>query len=302
MGILTSAELVAAVSNAGGLGILGTLGRPNPVEDLRDHLQRLKQLTNRAFGVNYVVTSYTEDSFALALDSKVKLISTALGDPGNLVKRAHDAGALLMHQVHTRKQAVQAKERGVDIIVAQGSEAGGEGQWVSALPLIPQVVDAVKPIPVLAAGGIADGRGVAAALILGAQGVVMGTRFLASVEAPIAADYKEMIIRSESEDTLQIPFNEVFPPRALGYGTVMRALRTDFIDKWDKNKEEVRRNAEKLRDEITQALIRGKLHEFIPVMGQTNGLIRDILPVAEIVKRLVDETRNILDQAVRIGT
>ncbi|HEY4822250.1 MAG TPA: nitronate monooxygenase, partial [Candidatus Bathyarchaeia archaeon] len=135
MGIFTSAELVAAVSNAGGIGILG--GASRPLDNLVEELKKIRQLTNRPFGVNFLVTNYLEEAFQHALDAKVPLVSTALGDPGGLVRRVHDAGALCMHQVHTRTQARQAKERGVDLIVAQGSEAGGYGQWVSTLPLIP---------------------------------------------------------------------------------------------------------------------------------------------------------------------
>jgi len=113
----------------------------------------------------------------------------------------------------------QAKERAVDIIIAQGTEAGGFGLWVSTLPLIPRVVDAVKPVPAVAAGGIADARGLAAALILGAEGVSMGTRFLASVEASIREERKKTIFSSESEDAVKVDFfDELFPPRAPGYG------------------------------------------------------------------------------------
>ncbi|MCJ7631211.1 nitronate monooxygenase [Candidatus Bathyarchaeota archaeon] len=300
MGAFTSVELVTAVSNAGGLGILGITARP--IESLASEIKKVRQLTDRPFGVNYLVTNYSEEAFELCLQLKVPVISTALGDPGKLVKRTHDVGALHMHQVHTRSQATQAKERGVDIIVAQGFEAGGYGQWVSSLPLIPQLVEAVKPTPVLAAGGIVDGRGVAAALILGAQGVVMGTRFLASIEAPIGDGWKQMIIHSESEDTVKTDFiNELLPNGALGYVTVPRALRTDFIEKWDGKKEEVKKNADQLRQEIGLGIMQRRNHEFIPFTGQSTGLIREILPAAEIVKRVVTESRSIFNEAHKLG-
>lgn len=300
MGAFTSAELVAAVSNSGGLGVLGGSGRS--YNDFKSQLGNLKRLTNRPFGVNFLVTNLDEASLKYALDSKVPLVSAALGDPGALVRKAHDAGALFMHQVHTRRQARQARERGVDIIVAQGSEAGGYGQWVSSLPLIPQVVDEVKPTPVLAAGGIADGRGIAAALILGAQGVVLGTRFLASVEAPVGDEWKKMIIGSESEETVKTDFiNELIPNGALGYGTVPRALKTSFIEKWAGDKEGVRRNAGSLRQEIMSAVARSRMSDYIPFTGETTGLIRDISPAVEIVARLVAEARTALDSAGRIG-
>ncbi len=300
MGPFTSPELVAAVSNAGGLGILGAPTRP-PI-DLTSQINKIRALTMRPFGVNFLVTLFSEEAFQSALEQKVPLISTALGDPGDIVRRAHDNGALFMHQVHTRKQAIQAKERGVDVIVAQGSEAGGYGQNVSAMPLIPQVVDAVRPTPVLAAGGIADGRGVAAALILGADGVVMGTRFLASMEAPIGDAWKNRILTSESEDTMKVEFiNSLLPQGALGYGTYLRALKTDFIQKYSKmDKESIKKDADALREEMGKGLMQRRFNEYVPFAGETSGLIRNILPAGDIVKQVVVDAARYLEQASKI--
>jgi enoyl-[acyl-carrier protein] reductase II len=295
MGPFTSAELVAAVSNAGGIGVLGATSRNT--ESFDAELKRIKQLTRCPFGVNFLVSNYSEELFELTLGSKVPLISTALGDPGNFVKRAHDAGALLMHMVHTRSQANDSRKRGVDIIIAQGSEAGGYGQWVSALPLIPQIVEAVKPIPVLAAGGIADGRGMAAALILGAEGVSMGTRFLASVESPIGDAWKKMIVNMESEDTVKVGFiNEILPQGRLGYGTVPRSLNTDFIKKYEGNLENVKNNAAKLGEQMGRAIMERRFNEYVPFTGESGALIREILPVGEIVKMIITDARSILDR------
>ena len=289
MGTFTSAELVAAVSNAGGLGILGAGGRP--LEYLKAEINKIKHLTTKPFGVNYLVTNYTEESLAVSLDSKVPVISTALDAPDKFVKKVHETGLLSMHQVHTRKQAIQAKERGVDVIIGQGSEAGGYGQWTSSFPLIPQVVDAVKPIPVIAAGGIVDGRGLAAALMLGAQGVSMGTRFLASIEAPIGEEWKSMILHSESEDTIKTSLiNILLPNGALGYVTIPRALNTEFIKKWENKTEEVKKKADEFRKEIGLAVMQRRFHDYFPFTGESAGLIRDILPAAEIVHRVVTET------------
>ena len=300
MGPFTSAELVAAVSNAGGIGVLGAANRP--IEGLNSEIKKIRQLTKHPFGVNFLVSNYSEELFELALQSKVPLISTALGDPGKLVERVHDAGALLMHMVHTRSLAVEAKKREVDVIIAQGSEAGGYGQWVSSLPLIPQVVDAVKPVPILAAGGIADGRGMAAALILGAEGVSMGTRFLASVEAPIGDAWKNMIMGMESEDTVKVRFiNEILPQGRLGYGTVPRSLNTDFIKKYEGDLDTVRSNAATLGGQIGKAIIERRFNEYVPFTGESGALIRDILPAGEIVKKVVAEARTCLDRAGKIG-
>ncbi len=266
-------------------------------------MKKIRRLTNHPFGVNWVITNYPEGGMELAQEFKVPLVSSALDDPGGFVKRAHDFGALYMHQVHTRHQAVQAKSRGVDIIIAQGAEAGGFGLWVGALPLIPQIVDAVKPVPVIAAGGIADGRGVAAAMILGAEGASMGTRFLASHESPIREEWKRRIISSESEDAVKVDFfRELFPPKVPGYGTVPRALRTDFISKYS-DREVLRKDVERLRGELMSPSMKSMqpIDEYFPFTGQTTGLIRDILPVAEIMKRTVSQARSYLDRAGKIG-
>jgi enoyl-[acyl-carrier protein] reductase II len=295
MGVFTSAELVAAVSNAGGLGSLGTGLRPPA--SLKKELPRVRQLTSRPFALNYTLTQPNEEIFALILEAKPPIISFALGDPGELVKKAHAVGSLVMHQVTTVQQAKQAAETGVDVIVAQGGEAGGFGGTVAALPLIPQVVDAVRPIPVVAAGGIADGRGLAAALVLGAQGINIGTRFLASVEAPISEMWKQAIIAAESEDAVKVDvWNDIFPRGSVAYDTVPRSIRTSFIEKWQKSREVARQEAERLRAEVISAIQQGKMEEFIPWAGQTVGLVHDILPAAEIIKRIIKEAEEILRQ------
>ena len=190
MGPFAPATLAAAVSNAGGLGSIGTFGL-DPIklarsaDDLDWQFASIRELTDRAFAINYVVPYFEESVleraalFDRGLAVQPKLVSFALGDPDDLVKRAHDAGALVMVQVTTVAQAEQAAARGVDVIAAQGGEAGGYGGGVATMVLVPQVVDAVRPIPVVAAGGIFDGCGLAAALMLGAVGVNIGTRFLA---------------------------------------------------------------------------------------------------------------------------
>jgi len=313
MGVFTSAELVAAVSNAGGLGSLGTGLRPveslrselllRPPASLKEELPRIRQLTNRPFAVNYTLAQPNEEIFGLILEAKPPVISFALGDPGGLVKRAHAVGSLVMHQVTTVQQARQAAERSVDVIIAQGTEAGGFGGIVAALALIPQVVDAVSPIPVVAAGGIADGRGLAAALVLGAQGINIGTRFLASVEAPVSGTWKQAIIAAESEDAIKVEvWNDIFPRGPAAYDTVPRSIRTPFIEKWQKSREEAKKEAERLRAEVISAIQQGKMEEFIPWAGQTAGLVCDILPAAEIVKKIVTEAEYVLRQAPKLVT
>ncbi len=297
MGPFTAADLVVAVSRAGGLGSLG--GASRPTADLREQVARIRAATDRPFAVNFLVSDMNEESFAAALDARVPILSLALGDPGEYVKRAHDAGALVMHQVHTVAQAAQAAERGVDVIIAQGEEAGGFGQYVAALPLIPQVVDAVRPLPVVAAGGIADGRGVAAALVLGAVGVNVGTRFLASVEAPIGDGWKQAIIAARSEDVVKVDVaNDILPgPGTRGYGAVPRAVRTPFSDWWAERRTEAAERSAELRDEVFAALRSGRFHEYLPFAGQSAGLIHDVLPAGQIVRLLVEQAEAALHES-----
>jgi len=299
MGPFTSAELVAAVSNAGGLGSLGAGTRST--EDFRKQLARTCELTQRPFAVNHTVSTLNEEAFALTLEAKPALISFALSDPGDLVKRAHDAGSLVMHQITTVQQARQAAERGVDVIVAQGSEAGGFGGSVAGLALIPQVVDAASPIPVVAAGGIADGRGLAAALVLGAQGINIGTRFLASTEAPISESWKQAILAAESEDAIKVEvWNEFLASISGEYGTVPRALTSPFIKEWLHRRDDAKREAERLRGEVMAAVGQGRLGELMPFAGQTAGLILEILPAAEIVRRIVAGAEEALKRATSL--
>ena len=302
VGSSTNAELVAAVSNAGGLGSLAIGLRP--AEDFKRELARLPKLTARPFAVNHAVVLLDEELFGLTLQAKPAVISFATNDPGDLVERAHAAGSRVVHQIHTVKQAVQAAERGVDVIVAQGAEAGGEHGTVGALALIPQVVAAVSPIPVVAAGGIADGRGLAAALVLGAQGVQMGTRFLASAEAPIGEGWKRAILAAESEDAVDTELLHDIAPRhgGGGYELLTRVLRTPFLDKWRGRREEARREAEHLRQELRTARQQGREHEFLPWAGQSAGAIREILPAAEIVRRVIRQAQEALAQVSAVRT
>ena len=221
----TSPELVAAVCEAGGLGSIGSVFES--AESVGGQMARVRELTDRPFAINHVVPLLDEEAFEATLEAKPAVVSLALGDPGDLVDRVHDTGAKVIHQVHTVEQARRVAGLGVDAIIAQGSEAGGQGMalGVGAMALIPQVVDAVDPIPVLAAGGVADGRGLAAALVLGAQGANVGTRFLASEEASADESWKRAILEAESENVVRFEvFKESLPSRSdRAYETVPRA-------------------------------------------------------------------------------
>jgi enoyl-[acyl-carrier protein] reductase II len=298
----TSPELVAAVSEAGGLGSVGSVFES--AESIKGQIARVRDMTQRPFAVNHVVPLLDEEAFEATLEAKPAVISLALGDPAGLLERAHAAGAKVVHQVHTVEQAKRVADLGVDVIIAQGSEAGGQGMalGVGAMALVPQVADAVDPIPVLAAGGVADGRGLAAALVLGAQGANVGTRFLASHEASADEGWKQSILEAESEDAVRFEaWKDIFPPAGGGaYETVPRVMRTSFVEEWQRHPEEARREAERLRGELMSVVRERKPHELVPFTGQTAGMIHDVLPAGEIVREMVSEAEQALRRTSRL--
>ncbi|MBI4338352.1 MAG: nitronate monooxygenase [Chloroflexi bacterium] len=301
MGSFTSPELVAAVSNAGGLGSLGASTRS--AASLKQDLVRVQELTDRPFAVNHTVRFLDKEAFALTLKAKPALVTFAIDSPGELVQRAHDAGILVMYQVPTAQRAREAVRLGVDVIIAQGAESGGFGGVVTTLTLLPQIVDIAGSIPVVAAGGIADGRGLAAALTLGAQGINIGTRFLASVECPASPQWKQAILAAQSEDTLKFEaWNDIFPVPEGGYPVVPRVLSSPFVEEWMNRREDASRESERLQGEIGAAIEQGTWGELLPFTGQTAGLIHEVLPAGEIVRRIMAEATQTLRAASKLLT
>ena len=181
--------------------------------------------------------------------------------------------------------------RGADVISAQGSESGGYCGEVSTMTLVPQVVDAVSPIPVVASGGIFDGRGIAAALVLGAAGVNLGTRFIASKEAPAPQEWKQAIVDAKSEHAMKADvLNDITPlPGTAGFNTVLRSLPTEFLIEWSGKRDEARRERDRLRGQIVSTTQAGRQHECLLTAGQTAGGIKEILSVNDIMHKLVTE-------------
>jgi nitronate monooxygenase/enoyl-[acyl-carrier protein] reductase II len=293
-------ELAAAVSNAGGLGSLGTAARN--LDDLNQQWRRMRALTSRPFAINHTRRPFDAEAFEATLLQRPAAISFHLGDALDLVERAHRAGILWIQQVGDIEQARTAVERGADVIVAQGGEAGGNAGSVATLVLVPQVVNIAGDIPVVAAGGIADGRGLAAALALGAQGVMLGTRLLASTEMRIAPQWKEALLCADATDAVKIDFaNAVMPMFTEGaYRTMTpRVLRNAFVEQWLGKGAEAAAHAEQMRGEILAAVRNDRLHEYLPFTGQSVGLVHDVRPAAEIMARIVIEAEGALARAGR---
>jgi enoyl-[acyl-carrier protein] reductase II len=298
MSTFTSAELVAAVSNAGGLGILGALLRP--VDELRAEIRRIRTLTSRPFGVNHVIAHLDPAALDVTLDERVPVLSLAWGNPAPLTARAHAAGVRVVHQVTTAAGAAEAAAAGVDIVIGQGTDGGGHVGFVGTMALLPAVVDAARGTPVVAAGGIADGRGLVAALALGADGVLMGTRFLATPEAPIPDAWRRVIVSADGSATVRTAAFD----RAVTMpwpGAEVRAIRNAFLGEWAERPDDAERHAAELGPRLMSALMAGDFDVFPPMAGQSCGIIADVVPAAEIVRRTIDEARTALRRITHLA-
>jgi len=287
MSSYTTPELVAAVSNAGGLGIIGGLSREP--DELREEIRKVRELTSRPFGVNHVVSQLDPDAIDVTIELRVPVISLAWGKAGEIVRRAHDAGMKVIHQVNTPEEAGRAASDGADVIVAQGGEGGGHVGAMSTLALVPQVVDVVNGVPVLAAGGIADGRGLAAVLMLGAQGALIGTRFLATPEARGRGHSKDVILNALGSQTVASKFFD----DVLGLrwpGALVRSIRNPLLDRWAQRQQDWALAADQIRPSLEAALAAG---DFV-LAGESAGLIHDIVPAGELVARIAREAEALL--------
>ena len=226
MSWLAGPELASAVSNAGACGVVGVAGMTD--DQVRQRIRDTRAMTDKPFGANIILARTLEGQIGACLDEAPPLIVFFWGDPTPYVCDAHRQGSKVFVQIGSVDEARAAVEAGVDGIIAQGVEAGGHVRSTTALStLLPAVVQAVKPMPVLAAGGIADGRGLAAAVVLGAQGVSLGTRFLCSEEAFASSAYKERVVRSVAEDTV---YTSLFD---LGWDAPHRVLRNRAVKEWE---------------------------------------------------------------------
>jgi nitronate monooxygenase/enoyl-[acyl-carrier protein] reductase II len=287
-------DLAVALCEAGALGSLGTGLRT--VDELRAQWERMRERTQRPFAVNHTNRPFDEAAFAATLEAAPRAISFHMTVPGDLIARSHDAGIVWIQQVVDRREAEQAVEAGADVIVAQGGEAGGHCGSVSTMVLVPQVVDLAGDIPVVAAGGIADGRGLAAALALGAQGVSMGTRFVASAELRVDEQWKRRIVEADAADAVKVVNSQrVLPPYTRpGSRVEPRALGTQLIDQLRDHPEWI--DPAVMGPRIRRSVAAGRGDEYLPFAGQSAGLIDEILPAAEIVRRVLAEAEAALER------
>jgi enoyl-[acyl-carrier protein] reductase II len=296
MGFVAHAELAAAVSNAGGLGCLGSGSMS--ADELREQIKLCRDMTDRPFAVDILFAEVKADPAAkevvrytgnvqrlidVTFEEKVPVIVSGLGNPAGIIQQAHQDGVVVMSLCGNVKQARKLEASGVDVIIAQGHEAGGHTGRIGTLTLVPQIVDAVR-VPVLAAGGIADGRGLIAALALGADGIWMGTRFIATVEAYAHVNYKTRIIEIDEEGTTITRCHS---------GKPCRLIRNQFTDSWVGRESEIQPfPLQSMRVGFKLAEIaryEGKIEEGGLACGQSAGMITSIKPAAEVVRDVMLE-------------
>ena len=280
LGGIGTPELAAAVSNAGGLGILAAWSLTR--DRLREDIHRTRELTSKPFALNIMPLSpkFTQSRAELAISENIEIVTTGRGDPkAPIVKILKAHGIKVIGVVPTVRHALRLEEEGVDALVASGCEAGGHVGRVSTLPLVPQVVDAVK-IPVIAAGGIMDARGFMAALCLGACGVQMGTRFVATQESGATAEEKNRVLAAVDEDNI---VTEIFT------GKPVRVLTTPKLDRLMKDmKKGLSPEEEKSRIKEIRSKRQKKEPGYTSVVsGQGAGLIHEISPAGDVVEQLI---------------
>ena len=309
---LAGPELVAAVSSAGGFGLMQS--QFSPPEHLREQIRRVRRATDKPFGVNFILALPHDEGLNVCLEEHVPVVSFFWGDPARYVERVHAAGSKIFLQVGSVEGARRAAAAGVDVIIAQGTEAGGHVEGETAtMVLVPRIVDAVAPVPVVAAGGIADARGVVAALALGAEGAVLGTRFLATPEANAHPYYKQKLLDAVETDTVRtILFGHGWP------NAPHRTLRTRFVQQWLGNEA---RTQESRADEpvigrtsiadreipIQRFMslppsnrVSGDIESMALLAGQTVGLVKEIKSAATIMRELADEATRLIEQRLSV--
>lgn len=280
-----TAELAAAVSEAGGLGIIGAGSAPPQV--VREEIKKVKKLTEKPFGVNvYYMSPYVEELINIVIAEEVKVITTGAGNPGKHIPKLKEAGMKVFPVVASVALAKRLARTGVDGLIAEGMECGGHVGEITTMALVPQIVDAVD-LPVIAAGGIYDGRGIIAALSLGAVGVQMGTRFVCAVECTVHNNYKKAIIEAKDRDTVLTGY------RGHQVRVIKNKLSRRFAELADNNAEQG--EFEKIGDgRLRAAVVEGDIETGSVMAGQIAAMVSREQPVREIIAELVEDVEKVL--------
>jgi len=288
MAWVATAELAAAVSNAGGLGVIGA--GHMPPEALRSEIHKAKSLTDKPYGVNIMLMSpFVREVMQVVVEEKVPVITTGAGNPGEYIPALQAVGTKVIPVVASVALAKRLERIGVDALIAEGMESGGHIGEVTTMALVPQVVDAVK-IPVIAAGGIGDARGVVAAIALGAAGVQIGTRFVASTECTAHTNYKEAVLRAKERSTVVSGASTGHPVRV-----IENKLTKEFaqMERNGASSEELDQfGAGKLRAAVRDGdVVYGSV-----MLGQVAGMVNCIRPVAEIIEGIMNDIPKVMIQ------
>lgn len=280
MANVSTAPLVAAVSNAGGLGIIGSSN--NDAEWVRNQIRKTRELTDKPFGVNVLLLSpHAKDIAQVVIEEKVNVVTTGAGNPGPYIPAWKEAGIIVIPVVPSATLAKRMEKAGADAVIAEGMEAGGHIGKLTTMAMIPQIVDAVD-IPVIAAGGIGDARGILAAFALGAKGVQAGTIFLATDECPIHVNYKMMVVNAKDTDTV-ITGSDQAPVRV-----IKNRMSTEYI-KLAKEGASFEELEHLTIGSLRKAVLDGNIEEGSFMAGQIAGLVKEIKPVKVLIEELISD-------------
>ncbi len=292
MAQIATAELVSAVSNAGGLGILAS-GGFTP-ERIREEIRRCRELTDKPFGVNVMLMHPDKEEIArIVVEEKVKVVTTGAGSPAPYMKMWKEAGIIVIPVIPNVKIAKKMEAIGADALVVEGTEAGGHVGESTTLALLPQIVNAVT-LPVVAAGGIADGRGMAAAFALGAQGVQMGTRFIATEECPVHENFKKAVLSCGDADTVVTGRSLGGPVRGIKNPMTIKFLELEKRGASRDEFEELGNGA------LRKAVIDGDIENGSVMTGQISGMINKITSVEEAITSMIAEGEEVLNSLGKI--
>ena len=286
MAWIGTAELASAVSNAGGLGIIGAGHMPPDV--FRNEIHKLKERTNKPFGCNIMLMSpFVKEVMQVVLEERVPVITTGAGNPGTYIPALKEIGTKVIPVVASVLLAKRLLRGGIDAIIAEGTESGGHVGEITTMCLIPQVADAVN-VPVIAAGGIGDGRGAAAAFALGASAVQMGTRFVLSQECIAHPNYKEAVLKAKDRSTVMTGLTTGHPVRILENLLSHQYQELEFSGAPKEELEALGAGA------LRRAAIEGEVKHGSVMIGQISGMLHDVKPCAEIIKDVMKEAEDVI--------